>query len=134
MKKKSIIDEYIDPIFKPSKLVVAKHTTIEQLNKLYSYYNGDKIESFDGYDGVTYYGCIDKKEKVGTIIVILDDCLFDRAQYTDAEAVNVLAHEALHVAFRTADHNGFTLNESTNEVFANLVGWATECIYKTYKK
>ena len=134
MNKKSIIDEYIDPIFRPTKLVVCKYTTEEQINKLYKTVDGDKIEDLADYDASTIYGVVDKSGKYGVIIVYLNDVIFDKKQYTVPEAINTLAHEALHVAFRISDHNGFSLDYSTNEVFANLVGWATECIYKTYIK
>lgn len=134
MKNKKVIDEYINPIFRPAKLVVCKHVTEKDLNKKYCWSDGTELEDLGEYDASTLYGVKTKDGKYGVIIIYLNDVLFDKKNYPMDEVINTLAHEALHYAYRLGDHNSFYLDNSTNEVFANLVGYAAQCAYKTYMK
>lgn len=134
MKNKKVIDEYTNPIFRPTKLVVCKHVTEKDLNKKYCWYDDTELENLGEYDASTFYGVKTKDGKYGVIIIYLNDVLFDKKKYPMDEVINTLAHEALHYAYRLGDHNSFYLDNSTNEVFANLVGYAAQCAYKTYMK
>ena len=136
MKNKQIINKYEEPIFSSSTIYIVKNANISSLTKLFDYKNAkpgefksNLEENISQYTGLTYYGVIEKKTGRYVILIILTD--WDK--YKPA-IINTLAHESLHAAFRMMQYNEIDLDKSTNELFANLVGWITECCYKTYYK
>lgn len=136
MKKKQVIDKYIEPIFSSGTIYVIKNADIDYLTKRFDYdcskpneFKDSLEDSVTNYKGSTYYGIIEKSTNRCVILILLnpDD------KYKSA-IMNTIAHESLHAAFRMLDINSISLDSSTNELFANLVGWITECCYKTYYK
>ena len=134
MKNKQIIDKYTEPIFSSGTIYVIKNADIDYLAKRF-YYDGGKPnelkESLEDvikhYEGATYFSVLEKKTEKYAILIILNP-----GDKYKPSIVNTMAHESLHAAFRMMDHNALELDKSTNELFANLVGWITECCYKTY--
>lgn len=134
MKNKQIINKYIEPIFSSGTIYVVKNPDIKLLSNRFKYKSSNPNEFKDNltkylkdYYGITYYGVIEKKTKKYVILIILN------LEHTTKQlSINAMAHESLHAAFRMMEYNDLTLNSGTNELFANLVGWITECCYKTY--
>lgn len=55
-------------------------------------------------------------------------------KHSSLEMINTAAHEALHCAGDQLMFRGMNLTEDTHEAYAYLIGWLTECIYKTGMK
>ena len=132
-KKKSRIDTY-ETIYYVDLVVANQYTTLEELKKLYIYSDGVELDEqimdttaststirrksdgkdcilvkFNGYAGIK---CIDKK----------------------TELHNTIAHEAGHVCIDIYDHMRQNICPCSQEPFCYLLGWVTQCIYKTLKK
>ncbi len=136
MKKKQVIDKYIEPIFSSGTIYVIKNADIDYLTKRFDYEDGNPNEFKDSLkdfiehcEGFTYYGVIEKSTNHYVILILLNPSNKDKSRI-----INTMAHESLHAAFRMLEYNILSLDSSTNELFANLVGWITECCYKTYYK
>lgn len=80
-KQKKVIDEYYNPIFNPTKLVVCKHVTEAELNKKYCYSDDTEIVDLGDFIATTIYGAKTKDGKFGCIIIYLNEELFDKKQY-----------------------------------------------------
>ncbi len=134
-KNKPRIDKYTQDILYPADLYVCTHCTKDVLDKEFSTPEGDTIYYEDAIAYVTSYATLkgDKTNECVFVVVIKDE-LYDKKLYDKYEILNTLAHEAYHVAFEYAKYNHIPLTEDTNEVIANLVGWANKCITKTYDK
>ena len=134
MKNKQIINKYVEPIFSSNTIYIIKNANIDSLVKLFDYkdakpneFKNNLEEYIDQYEGITYYGVIEKKTGKYVILIILNP-----GDKYKPSIINTIAHESLHAAFRMMEYNAIDLDKSTNELFANLVGWITECCYKTY--
>jgi hypothetical protein len=109
LKKKLILDKYKQDIYPPYNLYVMANHNVEDISNRFVWDDGASIDpvELDNYQGVTYGLVYHKEDK---------------------------AHEAFHVVFRILHHCNIDLCECTNEPYAFLQGWATKCIYETYKK
>ena len=131
-KKKSIIDVY-PTVYNVDLVVANKHTTIEQINKRYKTIDDTDFEddtcicfTQSGYDRKTNRAIILVKYNHPYEIVGIDKKL---------DLVNTCAHEALHVCMRIYSKIGEDVfKNDSNELLAYLLGWVTECIYKTLTK
>jgi len=131
-KKKSIIDVY-PTVYNVDLVVANKHTTIEQINKRYKTIDDKDFEDDDcicftqpGYDRKTNRAIILVKYNHEYDIVGIDKKL---------DLVNTCAHEGLHVCMRIYSKIGEEVfKDDSNELLAYLLGWVTECIYKTLTK
>lgn len=88
----------------------------------------------EDYNACVYYDVMERTTRKKVMLCILDiseDSIKDEGK---VYIVGVCAHEALHIAFRTLNHCGIKLDNSTNETFAYLVEWITKCILKTQLK
>lgn len=137
MKKKQVIDKYIEPIFSSGTIYIIKNMDVDYLAKRFNYkcvnndeFKQDLIESKDSSEGTTCYYVVENSTGLYVILILLNP----KFLYKKPEIINLMAHESLHAAFRMLDLNSISLDSSTNELFANLVGWITECCYKTYYK
>lgn len=137
MKKKQVIDKYIEPIFSSGTIYIIKNMDVDYLAKRFNYkcatnddFKQDLIESRDSSEGTTCYYVVENSTGLYVILILLNP----KFLYKKPEIINLMAHESLHAAFRMLDLNSISLDSSTNELFANLVGWLTECCYKTYYK
>ena len=138
MKKKQVIDKYIEPIFSSGTIYIIKNMGVNNIAKRFNYkcpttddeFKQDLINSQDSSEGSTYYHVIENSTGLYVILIVLNP----KFLYKKPEIINLMAHESLHAAFRMLDINSISLDYSTNELFANLVGWLTECCYKTYYK
>ena len=135
MKKKQVIDKYTEPIFSSGTIYIIKNMNVDLIAKRFNYkcttsdeFKQDLIEVQNTCEGTTCYHVVENSTGKYVILIILDPKFLK----TKPGIINLIAHESLHAAYRMLDLNSITLDSSTNELFANLVGWITECCYKTY--
>lgn len=127
IRKKCIIDKYTQPIYIPNNIYVCKNYTKKDLDKLFEFTDHSSIYLEDDSNIASVcYGVVDKKNDIQCIVVLLN--ISYGKEYKE---INTIAHEAFHVAYRLLETCGAPLDDSTNECYAYLVGWAAECIYKT---
>ena len=127
--KKKHIDCYEQPIYSPAKLYVCKNCTIKDIEK---HFDNCRLELVDdSWDA--YCLCLVKDKKTGDScnVIILRDVMFT---YDKAGQIGILAHEAFHAAHGILSYCGVNLSDSSEESYAYMIGWITECIYKTYEK
>lgn len=130
--KKSIIDIY--PTFYDVDIVVAnKYTTIKDINKRYKTVEGNDFEDSDSI-AFTDWG-YDRETEKAVIIVKYNRDSTTKGINKKVDLVNTCAHEALHVCMRIYSKIGERVyQDDSNELFAYLLGWVAECIYKTLTK
>ena len=128
-KKKCIIDKYntvygfnLFVVINPDKSVIDKRFEFRE----------DKTSIIDDewadYTAYTVRGAYDKiTDEDCEIIVINKIKNFD-------DAINTFAHESFHAAVDILEACHIKLSDDTNEVFAYLVGYLTECVNKTANK
>lgn len=131
-KKKSIIDIY-PTVYNVDIVVANKYTTIAQINKRYMTIQEQDFEDDDtlaftqpGYD-----------RKTNKAIILVKYCNDTNVKGIDknVDLINTCAHEALHVCMRIYSKIGEEVfKDDSNELFAYLLGWVTECIYRTWTK
>lgn len=131
---KSIIDTY-NTIYSVDIVVANKYTTVEKLNKLYSYYNGNKLDD-DIKDGVCSVCRCKRLSDNHPIILIVwnSDLPSYKVDNKKAYMINTMAHEAVHAALDTWGYMQEFVSKDNQEPFAYYVGWIAECIYKTIIK
>ena len=128
---KSIIDVY-PTIYNVDLVVANKYTTIEQLNKVYCDVNNEDLTD-DTSIAYTERGYDRKTDKPVIIVRYVRQSKWAEDQKLDL--INTAAHEALHVCMDIYSKIGEKIFEQdSNELFAYLIGWVTECIYKTWTK
>lgn len=127
--KKSIINKYYSDIYEVDIIIANKYTTVEQLKKKYTYYDGVIIE-----DDITKpYAIVAKCKDIKTgKYCILIKFNIDSKDYGKAKLINTLSHESLHATLFIYEliHEDIS-HETTNEPLCYLTGWISECIYKT---
>ena len=130
--KKSIIDVY--PTFYDVDIVVAnKYTTIKDINKRYKTVEGSDFED-DNSIAFTDIG-YDRKTDKAVIIVKYNHDSKIKGIDKKVDLINTCAHEALHVCMKIYSKIGEKVyQDDSNELFAYLLGWVAECIYKTLTK
>ena len=131
-RHKSIIDVY-PTIYNVDLVVANKYTNIEQINKRYETIDGKDFADDDAI-AFTQPG-YDKKTNKAIILVMFCNDPVDKSKDKKIDLVNTCAHEAVHVCMRIYSKIGEEVyKDDHNELLAYLLGWATECIYKTWTK
>lgn len=128
-KKKCIIDKYntvygfdLFVIVNPDKSVI---------DKKFSFRHDDTSiidDEWSSYTAYTVNGAYDKEANKDCEIIVINK--LKEPDYN----INTFAHESFHAAFDVLSTCDIKLTEDTNEVFAYLIGYFTECINKTAKK
>lgn len=128
-KKKCIIDEYktvygfsLFVIINPDKSVI---------DKRFGFRDDDTSIIDDEWAGYTAYTVIGAYDKT-----VGEDCeiiVINKIKESD-EDINTFAHESFHAAVDILEACHIKLSEDTNEVFAYLIGYFTECVTKTANK
>lgn len=130
--KKSIIDVY-PTIYNVDIVVANKYTTTKQINKLYMTVDGKDFED----DDCIAYTDRGYNRKTNKAIVLVRYCRDNNVVGLDKklELINTCAHEAVHVCMTIYSKIEETVyKDDSNELLAYLLGWVTECIYKTWTK
>ena len=130
--KKGIIDVY-PTVYNVDLVVANRYVTIAQLNKRYKTADGKDFED-DDYICFTQTG-YDRKTNKAVIVVRYVHPYNAVGIDKNADLINTCAHEAAHVCMRIYSKIGEEVyKDDSNELLAYLLGWVTECIYKTLKK
>ena len=132
-KKKLIIDKYTQPIFYPTDLYVVKNFTIEDITSRFVWSDGVEITEEDlgihKAQAVALCPLYLKDDKSRTLCSVI---LVNGIQ--SGSTINVVSHESMHIAQDILEHSGIGLTRDTSEVYAYMVGWISDCFYKTVKK
>ena len=130
--KKSIIDVY-PTIYNVDLVVANKYTTIKQINKYYTNVQNEEFEE-DNSIAFTERG-YSKKTGKAIILVKYNKENNDTSVDKKLDLINTCAHEAVHVCMDIYSKIGESVyKDDSNELLAYLLGWVTECIYKTLTK
>ena len=128
-KKKCIIDEYktvygfsLFVIINPDKSVI---------DKRFSFRDDDTSiidDEWASYTAYTTRGAYDKESNKDCEVIVINSLKGDNSD------VNTFAHEAFHAAKDILEACHIKLSDDTNEVFAYLIGYLTECVTQTANK
>ena len=128
-KKKCIIDKYstvygfdLFVILNPDKSVVDKRFEFRSDN------TSILDEEWGKYVAYTVSGAYDKATDRNCVIIVMNELR------GDSDDINTFAHESFHAAADVLDACHIKFSDDTNEVFAYLIGYFTECVYKTASK
>lgn len=128
-KKKCIIDKYntvygfnLFVILNPDRSVVDKRFS----------FRDDPSSIIDDewaqYTAYTVRGAYDLSNNEDCEIIVINKL------NNTGEDVNTFAHESFHAAVDILEACHIKLTDDTNEVFAYLIGYFTECVNKTVSK
>lgn len=128
-KKKCIIDEYktvygfsLFVILNPDKSIVDKRFGFRE------YESSIVDDEWSDYTAYTVRGAYDKLTKEDCEIIVINKI---KGSGYD---INTFAHESFHAAVDILEACNIKLSDDTNEVFAYLIGYFTECVNKTANK
>ena len=132
-KKKSRIDTY-ETIYYVDLVVVNEYTTLEELKKLYIYSDGVELDG-QIMENVACTATIRRKsDDKDCILVKFNGYKGVKSVNKNTDIHNTIAHEAGHVCIDIYDHMRQNICPCSQEPFCYLLGWVTQCIYKTLKK
>ena len=132
--KKGIIDVYYNEIYEVYLAVANKDVTLKQLQNKYTFSDG--VELTDGIltGSCSTSTCKDKNTDAIVILVKYNHESYNKTRNRRTELINVISHEATHVALDTYELCSQNVCFCSPEPFCYLQGWAAECIYKTLTK
>lgn len=100
-------------------------------------YEGVEHQPFEDGDNAIAYTAIGYNKKTNRPIILVRHVRDSNVTTADkkVDLINTCAHEALHVCMEIYTKIGEKVFvQDSNELFAYLIGWVTECIYKTWTK
>lgn len=128
-KKKCIIDEYktvygfsLFVILNPDKSIVDKRFGFREDES--SIVDDEWLD----YTAYTIMGAYDKLTNKDCEIIVINKIK------ESSDDINTFAHESFHAAVDILKTCDIKLSDDTNEVFAYLIGYFTECVNKTANK
>ena len=128
-KKKCIIDEYktvygfsLFVIINPDRSIVDKRFSFREDE------SSIVDDEWSDYTAYTVRGAYDKLTKEDCEIIVIN-----KIKGSDDD-INTFAHESFHAAIDVLEACHIKLSDDTNEVFAYLIGYFTECVNKTANK
>ena len=133
--KKKIIDTY--ECLYPVELVVANgFVTLEDLQKLYTYVDKSELsgEIIDESSNATTTPVIRKSDDKACILVKYINNTCSKKMDKKVNLISTISHEAGHVTLDIYEYINQHVCNCSPEPFCYLLGWATECIYKTLNK
>lgn len=130
--KKGRIDTY-ETIYYVDIIVANQYVTLEELKDLYVY--ADNVELDDSIlDGDATTSMVLRKEDDKYCILVKynhpNKC---KSIDKNIDFINTISHEAGHVVMDMYDYIHQNICTCSQEPFCYLLGYATECIYKTLK-
>ena len=130
--KKSILKKYYCDIYDVDIIIANKYVTAEQIKKSYTYYDGVIIKDNTLIDNPAVV-CKVRNIKTGRYCILIK---FNRDSRDETKEylINTISHEALHVALDIYELIQQEVYFSSPEPLCYLVGWVSECIYKTVMK
>lgn len=130
MNKKSIIVDKYPTIYSWDIYVIVNPNKID-IDKLFEWKEDHSTiydEEIQKLTAVTCTGVWDKKNNKQCMVIIITSLKDD--EYN----INTYAHEAFHASMDILESCHVKYSEDSCEAFAYMVGYVTECIYKTVKK
>lgn len=128
-KKKCIIDEYntvygfsLFVIINPDKSIVDKRFGFREDE------SSIVDDEWSDYIAYTVRGAYDKLTNEDCEIIVINKIK------ESSDDINTFAHESFHAAVDMLEACHIKLSDDTNEVFAYLIGYFTECVNKTANK
>lgn len=132
--KKSKIVVYRNDIYDCSLVVANQYTTIEELRKKYTIYDGTEIDKDILNGAASTCRCRDIDTGEYVIIVKYNHGTTIKGEDKASNFINTVSHEATHVALDIYELCNQHVCFCSPEPFCYLQGWACECIYKALKK
>jgi len=128
-KKKCIIDEYktvygfsLFVILNPDKSIIDKRFCFREDE------SSIVDDEWSDYTAYTTRGAYDKLTNEDCEIIVINKIK------ESSDDINTFAHESFHAAVDIFEACHIKLSDDTNEVFAYLIGYFTECVNKTANK
>lgn len=132
--KKGIIDTYYNETYEVYLVVADKNVTLKQLQERYTYSDGAELTDDVMSGSCTTSTCKDKKTEAVVLLVKYNHESYDKSRERRTELVNIVSHEATHVALDTYELCSQSVCFCSPEPFCYLQAWAAERIYKTLTK
>ena len=132
---KSIIDTYTS--IYPVDLVVAnKYATLEELQKLYTYIDETELDSsvIEESCNATVIQVYRKSDHKSCCLVKYNNNDCSKFVNKKEHFISTIAHEAGHVTLDIYEYIQQNVCNCSPEPFCYLLGWVTQCIYKTLTK
>ena len=125
----------LNTVYNIDIIIANRHVTLKDLQKKYTYYNGDELEEsiIDCQASTT---CC-KYKNTGKPCILIKDNKDSSVKGINKklDLINTASHEALHAAIDIYSYIGETINTSeSNESLAYFIGWLTQHIYETFTK
>lgn len=112
-----------NPQIYPRKLWIVKTNDFKVLNELFCYSDGSPLIASYVPAKATVMSVMEKESGLLGSLLWIEDNL----------TIGDMAHEAFHIAANIFGDVGGIIDVENQEPFAYLVGWATNCIYKTIR-
>lgn len=130
--KKKRIDTY-ETIYYVDIIVANQYVTLEELKDLYTF--ADEVELDNSIlDGdATTSTVLRKSDNKYCVLVKFNHLSKCKSISKNLDFINTISHEAGHVVMNIYDYIRQHICTCSQEPFCYLLGYATECIYKTLK-
>lgn len=128
-KKKCIIDKY-NTVY-GFNLFVILNPDKSTVDKRFSFRNDESSimdDEWADYTAYTVRGAYDKLTDEDCEVIVINKL------NNTSDDINIFAHESFHAAVDVLEACHINLSDDTNEVFAYLIGYFTECVNKTASK
>lgn len=132
--KKSKITAYRNDIYDCSLVVANQYTTIEELRKKYTFYDGVELDEDILNGEASTSKCRDTDTGEYVVLVKYNHDTTIKGKDKTLNFINTVSHEATHVALDIYELCSQNVCFCSPEPFCYLQGWACECIYKMLKK
>lgn len=132
-KKKSIIDTYTT-IYFVDIVVANKYATLEELKELYTYSDGTELDESLMSSECCTATCLRKSDNHAVCLVKHNRDSRIKGIDKHLDLINTVCHEAGHVVLDIYENIGQQVCNCSPEPFCYLLGYVSECIYKTLKK
>ena len=128
--KNSRIDIY-ETIYNVDLVIANRYASIEELREQYTYPDKEEL-SMDILDGIcTTASVIRISDNKSCILVKYNHDSYVKGVDKNLDFINTISHEAGHVVIRLYQFMDQTICPCSSEPFCYLLGWVTQCIYKT---
>lgn len=132
-KNKAIIDTY-ETMYDIDIVVANRGVTLEKLQKLFVYSNGDVLESFI-IDAMACTAVVKRISDNKTCILIKDNRDSNvKSVDKKLDFINTIAHESLHAVLDIYDIIDQKVCSCSSEPMCYLIGYIAQCAYKTLTK
>lgn len=133
--KKGKVDRYYCELYDTYLYVANRDATLSQIRKYVKWSDGEEFDEPVDNDAAatTFFNLTDKETTADAILVKYNANTQNKKIDKVIDRVGIATHEATHVALRIYQLLSQNVSFESQEPFAYLVEWATECIYKTIR-